>query len=132
MWSLGVILYILLSGTQPFRPDRSDKKELVVQICNCDYDMSGGIWNEVSEDAKDLIKNLLVYSPDKRLSAEQAMKHPWLDDADIKEKVRKIMESEKAEQATLKRPHSSSSETGEIEISNENKALNGRPFKRQK
>ena len=141
MWSLGVILYILLSGTQPFRPDRGDKKELVNQIIDCDYKLSGGIWNEVSNDAKDLIKRLLVYSPEKRLSADQTLKHSWLDDSIIKEKVRKIMESEKPEtepEQQKKRPHSSSSEnTGEIEFSNENKALNspsliGRPCKRQK
>ena len=41
MWSLGVILYILLRGRQPFRPDREDGKELAKQICEFDYSLKG-------------------------------------------------------------------------------------------
>ena len=57
MWSLGVILYILLSRYQPFRPERPDGKELLKQIIDCDYNLTAPPWNSVSESAKDLIRS---------------------------------------------------------------------------
>merc|ERR1712032_530456 len=56
MWSCGVIVYILLGGYPPFDPQ---------------------YWDQVSDDAKDLIKKMLVVDPDKRLTASQALRHPW-------------------------------------------------------
>lgn len=153
MWSLGVILYILLRGRQPFRPDRDDRKDLAKQILDCDFSLTDGVWDKISSEAKELIQKLLVYDPNKRLSASEALKHPWLCDEEIKEKVKKILDSEGSSYPELpiaqveagyleppltqvvppprfelsqKRPHSPTSETEEIEFSTENKAMN--PF----
>ena len=150
MWSLGVILYILLRGRQPFRPDRG---ELAKQILDCDFSLTDGVWDKISSEAKELIQKLLVYDPNKRLSASDALKHPWLCDEEIKEKVKKILDSEGSSYLELpiaqvdagypeppptqvvppqrfelsqKRPHSPTSEAEEIEFSSENKAMN--PF----
>ena len=136
MWSLGVILYILLTGSQPFRPITQEQKDngakdLPQQILDCDYKKKGGVLDDISEEATDLITKLLEFQPKDRLSAQEALDHPWLNDDEAKMKVEKIMKSEnvsKRPSPSQKRPYPASSdtgETGEIEItSNENKSMN--------
>lgn len=68
-WSVGVVLFILLSGEPPFFDE--DNFELFEKIKKCQYSMENPIWEHVSEEAKDLIRKLLVVEPNKRLSAEQ-------------------------------------------------------------
>ena len=75
MWSVGVILYILLCGYPPFYGD--DDKEILEAAAKGEFDFNDEIWDEVSAEAKDLIKQLLC-PQDKRLTAKQAIKHPWL------------------------------------------------------
>ena len=75
-WSVGVVLYILLSGQPPFYHD--DNFELFEQIKKCKYDMEGPIWKNVSDNAKDLISRLLVADPEKRLYGEDIAEHPWI------------------------------------------------------
>ena len=70
MWSVGVILYILLSGTPPF-----DDSTLFDQIRTASYSFDGEEWDDVSEEAKDLVRKLLTTSPITRLKADQV--GPW-------------------------------------------------------
>lgn len=76
VWSAGVIMYILLSGIPPF--NASSDSEMKKKILEGSYSMDGKVWDEVSEEAKDLIKELLTYDKDKRWSAEEALSHPWI------------------------------------------------------
>lgn len=76
LWSLGVIAYMLLSGTPPFKGRRD--REVLAAVRKGKYTLSGPRWETVSDAAKDFIRRLLVYNPAKRMSAEQALKHPWL------------------------------------------------------
>jgi len=76
MWSIGVITYILLCGFPPFYND--SLPELFEQIMKADYDFPEDYWKDISEDAKDFIRKLLVVDPKKRLSAKDALKHRWL------------------------------------------------------
>eukprot|EP01098_Paradermamoeba_levis_P010031 TRINITY_DN419_c0_g1_i1.p1 TRINITY_DN419_c0_g1~~TRINITY_DN419_c0_g1_i1.p1 ORF type:complete len:219 (+),score=52.64 TRINITY_DN419_c0_g1_i1:641-1297(+) len=76
MWSLGVIIFVLLSGTQPFYG--SNPKEVLERIKKVDFDFSDPSWQCVSEDAKSLIKNLLVKDPQKRMTADECLENTWI------------------------------------------------------
>ena len=73
MWSLGVLLYVILAGELPFENDL-----LSQQISYADVVFRSSVWNTVSAEAKDLIQKLIVRDPAKRLTAEQALQHPWI------------------------------------------------------
>jgi len=76
MWSLGVIIFILLSGYPPFSEQAFSK--LLLKIRTGNYTFDEEYWSNVSDDAKDLVSKLLVVDPCKRLSAEEALKHKWM------------------------------------------------------
>merc|ERR1719197_1872962 len=78
MWSIGVITYILLCGFPPFFDDGSKMGELFEQIMAGEYDYPEEYWDEVSDEAKDFIDNLLLVDPAERFTASQALEHPWL------------------------------------------------------
>jgi protein serine kinase H len=76
MWAIGVITYILLSGTMPF--DDENKTRLYRSIIRAQYSLRGPCWEDVSSDAKDLIRKLLVVAPDCRMTAVQCVQHTWI------------------------------------------------------
>ena len=76
MWSIGVILYILLSGRPPF--DGKDDKEIVRKVKIGHYDLNLPEFKYVSREAIDMMKRMLTYDPDRRVSAEEAMRHAWI------------------------------------------------------
>ncbi|XP_007443799.2 calcium/calmodulin-dependent protein kinase type IV-like [Python bivittatus] len=77
MWSVGVITYILLCGFEPFFDPRGDQY-MYSRILNCDYEFVSPWWDEVSLNAKDLVRKLIVLDPQKRLTVHQALEHPWV------------------------------------------------------
>lgn len=79
MWAFGVLAYITLTGVHPFDPkgDRSDA-EIVKQVANGNYDVENQWYQGISTDAKDFLTRLLHSDSAKRLTAEQALEHPWL------------------------------------------------------
>lgn len=76
MWSFGVILYIMLMGEMPFKGKTS--METVRLVTSEDYPRVRN-WQKLSFDAQDLITRLLVKDPQKRLSAEECLKHVWFN-----------------------------------------------------
>ena len=76
IWSLGVILYVLLSGTPPFQGD--DDNGIMKSVKSGHFSFDGEEWLGISTEAKDLIKKLLEFNPKKRIDAEQAYKDPWI------------------------------------------------------
>lgn len=76
MWSVGVIIYILLCGYPPFYADNAPA--LFKKIMEVKYDFDDPSWDNVSQAAKDLIRNLLVKEPHKRLTAKQCLENSWV------------------------------------------------------
>jgi len=76
LWSIGVITYVLLCGFQPFYGD--DQAQLFKAILEADYVFDEEYWGEISNDAKDFIRKLLVVNPDERMTCDQALQHKWL------------------------------------------------------
>ena len=75
LWSVGVILYMFIVGHAPF--DGVDDDEITDNIQKGVYRKDDKRWKKASKEVKDLIQKLLVYQPKKRLTALQALKHPW-------------------------------------------------------
>ncbi|XP_066921122.1 calcium/calmodulin-dependent protein kinase type IV-like [Clytia hemisphaerica] len=78
MWAVGVITYIMLCGYEPFYSDADDNKEMFRKILKCEFKFDSPWWDEVSINAKDLVMRLIVLEPEKRLTAKQALEHPWV------------------------------------------------------
>lgn len=79
LWSVGVIAYILLSGYPPF--NGSDNEEIHQSIQKGQFSFPSREWKGTSRDARDFIRRLLVTDPSKRMTADQALNHPWIVDA---------------------------------------------------
>eukprot|EP01100_Stratorugosa_tubuloviscum_P011375 TRINITY_DN506_c3_g1_i3.p1 TRINITY_DN506_c3_g1~~TRINITY_DN506_c3_g1_i3.p1 ORF type:complete len:1007 (-),score=347.87 TRINITY_DN506_c3_g1_i3:27-3047(-) len=78
VWSMGVIIFVMLSGYPPFFADSIG--ELFSKIQTCDYSFDNPIWDTVSESAKDLIRKMLVLYPKERYSSKQCCEHQWLNE----------------------------------------------------
>jgi serine/threonine protein kinase len=110
IWSLGCILYALLTATRPF--DTDDEVELYEMVTTGAVDYDREEFGDVSESAKDLIRKMLTVDPQKRITIDQALQHPWvrghapqvkLDNLhqhlkiyNVKRKIKRVMEVARA------------------------------------
>ena len=78
-WSCGAIIYLLLSGQVPFRGDTD--MEIIAKIKAGNLMFEGDIWDSVSDNAKDLISKLMTVDIDHRIDIEEALEHPWIEEA---------------------------------------------------
>ncbi|XP_010505115.1 PREDICTED: calcium-dependent protein kinase 25-like [Camelina sativa] len=78
IWSAGVMIYVLLSGSAPFWGETEE--EIFNEVLEGELDLSSEPWPQVSDRAKDLIRNMLERNPKKRLTAQQVLCHPWIRD----------------------------------------------------
>lgn len=79
IWSLGCFLYTILCGFPPFFDENQDV--LTHKIITADYVFLEPWWDEVSDEAKDLITKMLVIDPEERITIDEIREHPWLKDA---------------------------------------------------
>ncbi|XP_065056101.1 serine/threonine-protein kinase D1-like isoform X2 [Rhopilema esculentum] len=89
MWSVGVIIYVSLSGTFPF----NEEEEIADQIKNAAFMYPPNPWAEVSAEAIDLINKLLQVKITKRLSCQQALFHVWMQDYNTWLELRSLEEA---------------------------------------
>ena len=82
LWATGVIAYIMLCGFPPFASQSKNQKDLFRKIKAGKFSFPNPYWKDISEDAKDLISNLLKVNPDERFTAQQLLAHPWIANTD--------------------------------------------------
>ncbi|XP_035944148.1 myosin light chain kinase 3 isoform X4 [Halichoerus grypus] len=88
MWSVGVIIYMLLSGLSPFLGETD--AETMNFIVNCSWDFDADTFEGLSEEAKDFVSRLLVKEKSCRMSATQCLKHEWLNNLPAKASKSKV------------------------------------------
>jgi hypothetical protein len=76
MWSIGVIVFTMLCGYPPFWGD--SEREIYARVKRGTYAFEGPEWQTRSRYARDFVQRLLVMQPDKRMTAEEALEHPWV------------------------------------------------------
>jgi len=86
MWSVGVIIYVTLSGTFPFNED----EDINEQIENAEFMFPAALWTDVDKEAVSLIKALLQVQRRKRLSVDRALSHRWLYDYELWQDLREV------------------------------------------
>ena len=82
VWSCGIIMYILLTGLPPFNGESDE--EIIRKIMNGKFDLKKYPWPIITSQAKDLIKKLLEFNVNDRISAEEALNHPWFESKQVK------------------------------------------------
>ena len=86
MWSLGVILYIMLCGYPPFYseiPSQSLSQRMKSRIMSGSFEFPDKEWNNISDNAKDLVRKLLCVDATKRITIDEALCHPWLSSGSV-------------------------------------------------
>ena len=71
-----MIIYILLSGRPPF--DGQSDDEILENVSKGSYKINGPVWKRVSKEGVELVKRMLTFDPEKRISASEALEHPWI------------------------------------------------------
>ncbi|XP_042070975.1 serine/threonine-protein kinase Chk2 isoform X1 [Haplochromis burtoni] len=89
-WSLGVLLFVCLGGYPPFH-ESFGHQSVTDQIIRGEFTMVQSKWTSVSDQAKDVVRKLLVVDPMKRMSIEEALQHPWLQDQKMLETAHRLM-----------------------------------------
>ncbi|XP_034547569.1 serine/threonine-protein kinase Chk2 [Notolabrus celidotus] len=89
-WSLGVLLFVCLGGYPPFHENFS-AKTIKDQIIGGEFTMVPSKWKQVSDQAKDVVRKLLVVDPSKRMTIEEALQHPWLQDEGMLKTAHSLM-----------------------------------------
>lgn len=93
MWAIGCVLYTLLAGYPPFYDP--DTKVLMKKVAKGQYTFDSPWWNDISEDAKDIVSRLLTVNTEDRLNIKQFLDHPWIKQSKKQEDSKKATDTVK-------------------------------------
>jgi len=88
IWSIGVILYVLLSGFLPFFGETQE--ELFDKILTGSYSFANKVWDDISPTAKDLVTKMLTINEEDRPTAKQCLEHPWFKASNPRKQLRSV------------------------------------------
>ncbi|KAM4746038.1 serine/threonine-protein kinase Chk2 isoform 1-T2 [Anableps anableps] len=111
-WSLGVLLFVCLSGYAPFHESFSERS-VTEQIIRGEFTMVPSKWRRVSNQAKDVVRKLLVVDPTQRMTVDEALQHPWLQDQQMLQTARRLMYPAGGDDAPAAASMEAASSTGE-------------------
>ncbi|GAA0156134.1 non-receptor serine/threonine protein kinase [Lithospermum erythrorhizon] len=110
VWSAGVIIYMILSGSPPFYGETQE--EIFKEILHGNVDFSSDPWPKISDSAKDLVRKMLVRDPKKRITAHEILCHPWVRingvapdnpiDTAVSSRLKQFSDMEKLKRMTLR------------------------------
>lgn len=83
VFAAGVVLYILLCGRPPF--NSKSNREVLEMTARGIYRITGSVWDEISDEAKDLVQKMLITNPEKRISTNDVLNHPFITQLDEEE-----------------------------------------------
>ncbi|XP_011613575.2 serine/threonine-protein kinase Chk2 isoform X3 [Takifugu rubripes] len=89
-WSLGVLLFVCLGGYPPFH-EGFGNLSITEQIIRGEFTMVPSKWKHISDQAKDVVRKLLVVDPSKRMSINEALQHPWLQEQPMLATAHRLM-----------------------------------------
>ncbi|XP_058492680.1 serine/threonine-protein kinase Chk2 [Solea solea] len=89
-WSLGVLLFVCLGGYPPFH-EKFGQHSVTDQIIRGEFTMVQSKWRCISDQAKDVVRKLLVVDPSKRMTIQEGLQHPWLQDPEMIETAHRLM-----------------------------------------
>ncbi|KAL3229131.1 hypothetical protein RNJ44_02218 [Nakaseomyces bracarensis] len=92
IWAIGCILYTMLCGFPPFYEDEYSRESLGEKIAKGHYKFLAPWWDEISEEAKDLVMHLLKVDPNERYDINQLLAHPWLNHYDCEDPIEPPLE----------------------------------------
>jgi calcium/calmodulin-dependent protein kinase I len=99
MWSIGVVTYLMLTGTLPFTDQ--DNNKAIKKIMEAHIDFNAAIWEAFTPQCKDFLSHLLTKDLNNRLSAEDALEHPWITHRHALSSQLEINESRRSESVLL-------------------------------
>jgi serine/threonine protein kinase len=88
MWSLGVTIFCCLSCNFPFYDDDTEIFKKLIR--SADFNFKGRYWNQITQQAKQLISSLIVVNPDQRLTSQNIFQHDWFNDESLKARVNRF------------------------------------------